>query len=65
MGRQPWIVYGLMKTDAGFSPNITPGLVLASLIIFTLIYALLMVADVYLLSKYAKAGPAATEGHEA
>ncbi len=65
MGRQPWIVYGLMKTDAGFSPNITPGLVLASLIIFTLLYALLMVADVYLLTKYAKAGPAATDGHGA
>jgi cytochrome d ubiquinol oxidase subunit I len=65
MGRQPWIVYGLMKTDAGFSPNITPGLVLASLILFTLIYALLMVADVYLLTKYAKAGPAATDEYAA
>ena len=65
MGRQPWLVYGLMKTDAGFSPNLTPGLVLASLVIFTLVYALLMVADIYLLTKYAKAGPAATEAHEA
>jgi cytochrome d ubiquinol oxidase subunit I len=61
MGRQPWIVYGLMKTESGFSPNLTPGLVLASLITFTLVYALLMVADIYLLSKYAKAGPAATD----
>jgi len=65
MGRQPWIVYGLMKTDAGFSPNLTPGLVLASLVIFTLVYALLMVADIYLLTKYAKAGPSVTEAHEA
>jgi cytochrome bd ubiquinol oxidase subunit I len=65
MGRQPWIVYGLMKTDTAFSPNLTPGLVLASLIIFTLVYALLMVADIYLLSKYAKAGPAAADGQGA
>jgi cytochrome d ubiquinol oxidase subunit I len=61
MGRQPWVVYGLMKTNEGFSPNLTPGMVLASLIIFTLVYALLMVADVYLLAKYARSGPAITD----
>ncbi len=61
MGRQPWVVYGLMKTNEGFSPNLTPGMVLASLIIFTLVYALLMVADIYLLTKYAKGGPAITD----
>jgi len=58
MGRQPWIVYGLMKTQAGFSPNLTPGMVLATLIVYTLVYALLMAADIYLLAKYAKAGAA-------
>lgn len=57
MGRQPWVVYGLMKTEDAFSKSITPGMVLASLILFTLVYALLMVADVYLLTKFAKAGP--------
>ncbi len=60
MGRQPWLVFGLMKTQDGFSPNLTPGMVLATLLVFTLVYALLMVADVYLLAKYAKAGPAAS-----
>lgn len=63
MGRQPWVVYGLMKTQDAFSPNLTSGMVLSSLIIFTLVYALLMVADVYLLLKYAKAGP--TSQHQA
>ncbi len=58
MGRQPWVVFGLMKTEDAFSPNLTPGMVLTSLILFTLVYALLIVADVYLLVKYAKAGPA-------
>jgi cytochrome d ubiquinol oxidase subunit I len=58
MGRQPWVVYGLMKTQDAFSPNLTPGMVLTTLIIFTLVYAALIVADVYLLQKFAKAGPA-------
>jgi cytochrome d ubiquinol oxidase subunit I len=59
MGRQPWVVYGLMKTENAFSTNLTPGMVLTTLIGFTLVYGLLMVADVYLLAKYAKAGPSA------
>jgi cytochrome d ubiquinol oxidase subunit I len=62
-GRQPWIVQGLLKTADGVSP-LSPGMVLASLIGYTLIYAALMVADVYLLSKFAKAGTAAAM-HEA
>lgn len=56
MGRQPWVVYGLLKTEDAFSPNLTPGMVLTSLIGFTLVYGLLLVADVFLLAKYAKAG---------
>jgi cytochrome d ubiquinol oxidase subunit I len=59
MGRQPWVVFGVMKTQDAFSPNLTPGMVLTTLILLTLVYGLLMVADVYLLVKYAKAGPAA------
>jgi cytochrome d ubiquinol oxidase subunit I len=54
MGRQPWVVFGLMKTANGFSPNISPGMVLTSLIVFTLLYAGLMAADVYLLAKFAR-----------
>ena len=55
MGRQPWIVVGLMKTTAGISTIVTGGTVLASLLIFTLLYGALMVADVYLLAKSARA----------
>lgn len=57
IGRQPWIVYGLMKTQDGISQNVSGELVLSSLIIFTLVYGVLMAADIYLLFKYAKAGP--------
>lgn len=58
-GRQPWVVYGLLKTENAVSPILTPGLVLTSLIGFTLIYGALMVVDVFLLVKFAKAGPQA------
>lgn len=57
MGRFPWVVYGVMKIEDGISPNVPAAMVLTTLIIFTLVYGLLMAADIYLLKKYAKAGP--------
>ena len=54
LGRQPWIVYGLMKTADAASPNVPANTVLISLIGFTILYGALIVADVYLLVKYAK-----------
>jgi len=61
LGRQPWIVFGLMKTEAGVSSTVTGGMVLISVVLFTLVYGALMVADIYLLNKYAKGGPVAEE----
>jgi len=58
MGRQPWIVVGLMKTTDGVSPLVADSTVLTSLVVFTLLYAALMVAEVYLLAKYARADTA-------
>lgn len=57
LGRQPFIVYGLLKTENAMSPGLTSGMVLFSLIGFALIYAALMGADIFLLTKFAKAGP--------
>jgi cytochrome d ubiquinol oxidase subunit I len=57
MGRQPWVVYSILKTAEAASPNVTTGMVAASLIGFTLIYGLLMGVDIFLLRKYAAAGP--------
>ena len=54
MGRYPWIVFGLMRVEQGISPA-PVGYVLTSLIGFTLVYGALMVADVFLLVKYARA----------
>lgn len=61
MGRQPWIVQGLMKTEQAVSPNLTPGMILFSLIGFFLLYVGLIIADVYLLANFAKQGPDATD----
>jgi cytochrome d ubiquinol oxidase subunit I len=61
MGRQPFIVYGLLKTDQAMSPGLSTGMVLFSLIGFGLVYAVLMGVDAYLLAKFAKAGPASSE----
>ncbi|MBZ0290131.1 MAG: cytochrome ubiquinol oxidase subunit I, partial [Anaerolineae bacterium] len=54
VGRQPWIVQGLMTVDKAVSPNVTPAMLLISLIGFALVYGLLMVADIYLLQKFAR-----------
>ncbi len=56
VGRQPWIVYGLMRTSDAVSP--VPGSSVAiSLAVFIGVYSLLGLIDIYLLQKYAKKGP--------
>jgi cytochrome d ubiquinol oxidase subunit I len=57
MGRQPWVVYGVLRTRDAVSPGVSQGEVLTSMIVFTLIYAILAVIEVKLLVKYVKAGP--------
>jgi cytochrome d ubiquinol oxidase subunit I len=54
VGRAPWIVFGLMKIEDAVSPNVSAGAVLFTLITFTLVYGVLMVADIYLLQKFAR-----------
>jgi cytochrome d ubiquinol oxidase subunit I len=61
VARQPWIVFGLFKTADAVSPTVTPGEVLFSLISFTLLYGVLMIADIYLLRKYARSGTIAMD----
>lgn len=57
MGRQPWIVYGLLKVQDGVSPNLTTVDLLISLIGYTVLYGSLAVSMVYLMKKFATAGP--------
>ncbi len=61
IGRQPWVVYGLQKTLQGVSNTVSAGEVATTLIGFTVIFGLIAVAEIYLMVRYAKAGP---EVHE-
>ncbi|GHO81028.1 cytochrome ubiquinol oxidase subunit I [Ktedonobacter sp. SOSP1-85] len=54
MGRQPWLVFGVLKTDAGVSPNVSAGMILFSLSAFIAVYAALAVVDGWLLVRTAK-----------
>ncbi|WP_033217737.1 cytochrome ubiquinol oxidase subunit I [Kitasatospora phosalacinea] len=57
MGRQPWVVFGLMRTSDAVSPNVTVGTQVVGLATLTALYAVLAVIEVGLLAKYAAAGP--------
>ena len=57
LGRVPWVVYGLMKIEDGVSVVVSPGAALLTLIGFTLVYAALMVATIYLMVKFARQAP--------
>ncbi len=57
VGRQPWIVYGLMRTPAGLSAVVAKSAVLSSLILFTFIYFLLFAVFIYLLNDKIQHGP--------
>ncbi|MEG2172092.1 MAG: cytochrome ubiquinol oxidase subunit I [Desulfovibrionaceae bacterium] len=58
VGRQPWIVYGLMRTNDAVSP-VPAGNVAISLVAFIVVYSMLGLVDIYLLRKNALKGPAA------
>jgi len=57
VGRQPWLVYGMLRTANGVSKSISTTQVWGSLIGFTLLYGTLAVIDIFLLTKYAKKKP--------
>lgn len=57
VGRQPWIVYGLLRTSEALSKSVEAGQVLFSLILFTLIYIGLFILFIYLLNEKIQHGP--------
>ena len=61
VARQPWIVFGIMRTEDAASPNVSVGMLLTSLVVYTLLYGVLIVVDVYLLAKYARDEPPINE----
>jgi cytochrome d ubiquinol oxidase subunit I len=57
VGRQPWLVYGIMRTPEGLSAVVKANAVLSSLILFTFIYFLLFAVFIYLLNDKIQHGP--------
>lgn len=57
MGRQPWVVWGLLKTSDALSKAVSANQVLFSLVLFAIIYTILLALFLYLLNKKIKAGP--------
>jgi len=57
MGRQPWLVFGLLKTRDGVSPGVTGLEVLISLALFTIVYGALAVVEFRLIRKAAQRQP--------
>ena len=57
IGRQPWVVYGHLRTSDALSKSVTANQVLFSLILFFLIYFILLMLFLYLLNKKIKHGP--------
>ncbi len=57
VGRQPWIVYGLLRTSEGLSKSVEAGQVWFSLILFAIIYSGLFILFIYLLNEKIKHGP--------
>lgn len=64
MGRQPWVVYGLLRTSDALSKTVTAHQVVFSLILFAFVYALLLVLFLYLLNKKIQHGPETVKDEE-
>ncbi len=60
VGRQPWIVYGMLRTSDALSAVVPAGEVITSLVLFGLIYTLLFILFVFLLNEKIRHGPEET-----
>lgn len=57
LGRQPWVIYGLMRTAVGHSPTVSAGNVLFTLIGFMGMYAVLSILFLFLVTREIERGP--------
>ncbi len=63
-GRQPWLVYGLMRTPDGYSKNVNAGNALFTLLGFMGLYALLAILFLFLMHRAIAHGPVEDAAHE-
>lgn len=64
MGRQPWVVYGLLRTSDAFSRTVTANQITFSLILFAVVYLVLFVLFLYLLTRKIQHGPEDETHHD-
>ena len=64
IGRQPWVVWNVLRTDAGVSPTLNTAQVFSTLVTFALVYALLLVLFLFLLDRMIRRGPEPSDGEE-
>jgi cytochrome d ubiquinol oxidase subunit I len=57
VGRQPWVVYGLLRTAQAVTPTLTSRMALVSLCVFCAVYALIFVFGIVYIHKLLRAGP--------
>lgn len=57
MGRQPWVVYGHLRTSEAFSQEVSANQILFSLILFFIVYSVLFLLFLYSMNKKIKNGP--------
>jgi cytochrome d ubiquinol oxidase subunit I len=57
VGRQPWLIYGLLRTSAGVSPRVSVGNAWFTLIGFMGMYALLSILFLFLMHHEIERGP--------
>jgi cytochrome bd ubiquinol oxidase subunit I len=61
VGRQPWTIYGLMRTADSYSPSLTGADVLLSLLLYVAVYLIIFPVGIYVMLRIVWRGPAATE----
>ncbi|MBD2894221.1 hypothetical protein amrb99_31440 [Actinomadura sp. RB99] len=57
VGRQPWMVYGVLKTRDALSPGVGSGTFAVSFAAFTVLFAVLVAVNAWLLARFARRGP--------
>lgn len=61
-GRQPWVVYNVLRTENAASPSVAASQVIGSLIMFSIIYTILFSLFIFLLNRKIQDGPEVFEG---
>jgi cytochrome d ubiquinol oxidase subunit I len=61
IGRQPWVVYGVLRTAQAVTPTLSTGAVWASLLTFAAVYAIVFGAGIWYLLQLVRTGPATHE----